>query len=97
MAKGYWIGRIDVRDPERYKDYIATAAPAYREFGAEFLVRGGVFTPAEGPSRSRNVVIAFPTYEAAIACYESETYRRARAIRQECADGEVMIIEGYAG
>jgi hypothetical protein len=25
MPKAYWIAHVDVRDPERYKDYVATA------------------------------------------------------------------------
>ncbi|WP_420407650.1 DUF1330 domain-containing protein [Hoeflea sp.] len=97
MPKGYWIGRVDVRDPEAYKAYVETATPAYREFGARFLVRGGAFEAAEGHSRARNVVIEFPSYEAAKACYESETYRKARAIRQEVSEGEIIIVEGYEG
>ncbi|MEQ8480696.1 MAG: DUF1330 domain-containing protein [Hoeflea sp.] len=97
MPKGYWIGRVDVRDPEAYKAYVETATPAYREFGARFLVRGGDFHAAEGNSRSRNVVIEFPSFEAARACYDSETYRKARAIRQEVSEGEIIIIEGYEG
>ncbi|MEQ8308488.1 MAG: DUF1330 domain-containing protein [Hoeflea sp.] len=97
MPKGYWIGRVDVRDPEAYKAYVETATPAYKEFGARFLVRGGAFEAAEGHSRSRNVVIEFPSYEAAKACYDSETYRKARAIRQEVSEGEIIIIEGYEG
>lgn len=94
MAKGYWIGRITVHDEERYKDYIATASPAYQEYGAKFLVRGGAIHAEEGESRSRNVVIEFPSIEAALNCYNSETYGRARSIRQEIADGELMVIEG---
>lgn len=97
MPKGYWIGRVDVRDPEAYKAYVKTATPAYKEFGARFLVRGGDFDAAEGHARSRNVVIEFPSYEAAKACYDSETYRKARAIRQEVSEGEIIIIEGYEG
>ena len=97
MAKGYWIGRIDVRDTEAYKAYIETATPAYRDHGARFLVRGGDHDAVEGPSRARNVVIEFPSYAAALACYNSETYQRARAIRQEFSDGELIIVEGYDG
>lgn len=94
MAKGYWIGRITVNQPERYPDYVATATPAYKEHGAVFLVRGGEFEEVEGPARARNVVIEFPSYEAALACYHSETYQRAKAIRNEIADGELVVIKG---
>src|SRR5665213_4097685 len=41
MAKGYWIARIDVEDGEAYESYVAAATPAYRKYGAQFLVRGG--------------------------------------------------------
>ncbi|WP_421854642.1 DUF1330 domain-containing protein [Oricola sp.] len=94
MAKGYWIARVTVHDAERYKDYIATATPAYQEFGAIFLVRGGKNTPLEGEGRPRNVVIEFESYEKALACYNSPAYTAARRIRQECSDGELLVVEG---
>ena len=97
MAKGYWVARIDVDDPERYKDYVAAATPAYQEYGARFLVRGGEIMASEGTTRARNVVIEFPTYEAALACYNSETYARARAIRQDISSGEVIVVKGHEG
>ncbi|MGO7719122.1 DUF1330 domain-containing protein, partial [Rhizobium johnstonii] len=43
MAKGYWIARVDVRDDERYKDYVAAAKTAFEKYGANFLARGGAF------------------------------------------------------
>ncbi|TCD16395.1 DUF1330 domain-containing protein [Oricola cellulosilytica] len=95
MAKGYWIGRITVHDPERYKDYVATATPAYREFGARFLVRGGKSEAVEGEGRPRNVVIEFDSFEQALACYNSDTYTAARSIRQEAADGELIVVQGH--
>ena len=97
MAKGYWIARVDVRDEERYKDYIRTATPAYQEFGARFLVRGGPSEGVEGSHRKRNVVIEFPSYQAALDCYNSETYASARAIRQAVAEADVIIAEGHDG
>ena len=93
--KGYWVGSVEVSDLERYKDYISTATPAYQRFGAKFLVRGGDFIPAEGASRSRNVVIEFPSYQAAQDCYNSPEYVAARAIRQEISEGQILIIEGH--
>jgi uncharacterized protein (DUF1330 family) len=94
MAKGYWIGRITVHDAERYKDYVTTATPAYKEYGAKFLVRGGQCTAVEGEGRPRNVVIEFDSYEAALACYNSPVYSEAKKIRQEVADGELIVVEG---
>ena len=95
MPKGYWIARIMVNDPSRYPEYVAMAAPAYQRFGAKLLVRGGAFEAVEGISRPRNVVVEFPTYQAAIDCYNSPEYTAARAIRQAITDGEFIIIEGY--
>jgi uncharacterized protein (DUF1330 family) len=94
MPKAYWIARMDVRDAERYKDYIATAKPAFERFGANFLARGGTLTELEGQARGRNVVIEFPSLQAAIDCYNSPEYQAAAKIRQEVADGEMVVVEG---
>lgn len=97
MPKGYWIARLTVNDATRYPEYVALAAPAYGRFGAKLLVRGGPYQEVEGTARPRNVVIEFPTYQAAIDCYNSPEYTAARAIRQSIADGEIIVIEGYEG
>jgi uncharacterized protein (DUF1330 family) len=97
MAKGYWVGRVDVKDPETYKDYIAANAAAFKKFGARFIVRGGRFENPEGSSRSRNVVIEFPTYQAALDCWNSPEYKAALAIRAPISEGDMVIIEGYEG
>ncbi|CAN7538570.1 DUF1330 domain-containing protein [Rhizobium rhizogenes] len=94
MAKGYWIARVDVRDLERYKDYVAAAKPAFEQYGANFLARGGAFTPLEGQARSRNVVIEFPSLQHAVDCYNSPEYQIAAKIRQEVADAEMVVVEG---
>ena len=94
MAKGYWVARISVNAPERYDEYKNAAGPAYQKYGATFLVRGGKFDASEGESRERNVVIEFPTYQAALDCYNSPEYAIARAIRQEISVGELIVVEG---
>jgi uncharacterized protein (DUF1330 family) len=94
MAKGYWIAQVDVRDAERYKDYISTATPAFERYGANFLARGGSVTQLEGKGRARNVVIEFPSMQHALDCYNSEEYQQALKIRKEVADSELMIMGG---
>ncbi len=97
MVKGYWIARVDVTDPERYKAYIEANAQAFKKYGARFLVRGGRFENPEGSTRSRNVVIEFPSYQAALDCYESPEYQEAIKLRQAVSTGDLVIIEGYEG
>lgn len=95
MAKGYWIAHVDIRDPERYKDYVSTAKPAFEKYGARFLARGGEYQGLEGRVRARNVVIEFPSMQAALECYNSPDYQAAKAIRITVADAEMVIVEGF--
>ena len=94
MPKAYWIARVDVRDPQKYQDYVAGAAAAFQEFGAKFLARGGKTVAAEGQARARNVIIEFPSLEAAAACFNSPVYQAARAHRTPVSDAEIVIVEG---
>jgi uncharacterized protein (DUF1330 family) len=95
--KGYWLAQVDVSDPEAYKAYVAANAVAFRKYGARFLVRAGRHRAVEGGWRSRLIVIEFPDYETALACYASSEYQRAMKLRLPCAAAEVVIVEGYAG
>jgi uncharacterized protein (DUF1330 family) len=97
MAKGYWIVRVDVTDPEAYKAYVAANAAAFRKFGARFLARAGKYETVEGMSRARNVVIEFKDYATALACYRSPEYAAAKALRAAAASADIIVIEGYDG
>ena len=97
MSKGYWIVRVDVSDPERYKRYVAANAAAFKKYQGRFLVRGGTFETKLGGTRQRNVVIEFPDYATALACYSSPEYRHAIAERGNSAELDVIVIEGYDG
>ena len=97
MAKGYWIGRIDVHNDEGYKPYAAANASIFRKYGGRFVVRGGKFESVEGTSRSRNVVIEFPDYATALACYQSPEYQANIKVRLPHSTGDLVIVEGYDG
>lgn len=96
MPKAYWIARVDAHagNEARYKDYIDAAKPAFDQYGAKFIARGGAIDEAEGACRKRNVIIEFESLDVAKACYYSDQYQKAAAIRQECADGEIVLVEG---
>lgn len=97
MAKGYWIGLVDVTDPEGYKAYVAANAKVFRKYGANFLVKGGRAEIPEGTFPSRTVVIEFPTYAAALDCYHSPEYAEVMVLRQGKSVMNLAIVEGYDG
>lgn len=97
MAKGYWVARVDVRDQESYKDYVAANGAAFAKFGGRFLVRGGTMETVAGSSRARNVVLEFPSYQAALDCWHSPEYQAAKAKQKGGADMDLIVIEGYDG
>ena len=96
-AKGYWIGQVDVTDLEGYKPYMATNQALFGAFGARYLVRGGKREAPEGKARERIVVLEFPSYEAALACYRSPAYQAAMKLRQGKGILDLAIVEGYDG
>ena len=94
MAKGYWIGRVDVNNEEGYKPYAAANPAIFKKHGGRFVVRAGKFEGMEGTHRSRNVVIEFPDYAAALACYRSPEYQAAAEFRRKASLGEILVVEG---
>jgi uncharacterized protein (DUF1330 family) len=97
MAKGYWIARVDVTNPDGYQSYVKANGVAFRKFGAKFIVRGGQFEAPEGSPRARNVVLEFADYATAVACYHSPEYQQAKSHREGASVADLLIIEGYDG
>jgi uncharacterized protein (DUF1330 family) len=97
MAKGYWVARVDVTNEEGYKHYAAANPPIFKKFGARFVTRAGKFEAMEGSSRSRNIIVEFPDYATALACYRSPEYQENIKRRLGHADVDLLVIEGYDG
>jgi uncharacterized protein (DUF1330 family) len=43
------------------------------------------------------VVLEFPSYEAALACYRSPEYQAAKALREGNGKVDLLVIEAYGG
>jgi uncharacterized protein (DUF1330 family) len=97
MAKGYWIGRVDVTNPDGYQSYVKAARAMFGKYGARVLVSGDRSETLEGTARRRNVVIEFADYDTALACYNSQEYQAAKALRAGAVVLDLIVIEGYDG
>ena len=55
-----------------------------------YLVRGSSREVVEGKVRARTVVLEFPSYVAALACYRSSDYQAAAALRKGKAMANIV-------
>ena len=97
MTKGYWVARVDVTDPEKFKQYSAFVGPFVSANGGRFLVRGGEHVVPEGTARQRTVIVEFPSYQAARTAYESAEYQAGIELRRDAGIVDFVIVEGYEG
>ena len=92
----YWVARSKINNPVEYKKYTDLVPGIIAKFGGKVLARGGRFQIMEGPDKfQRFIVIEFPTFEQATACFNSPEYTEASAFRRGGA-GEVenVIVDG---
>ena len=91
----YVIAHIDVKDAERYKDYIQMSPVSIGKFGGKFIARGGKVEVFEGDWQpKRLVLLEFPTADAARQWYQSDDYAAAKALRQDTSTGDLVMVEG---
>lgn len=96
MPKAYWIVHVTITNPDAYADYIRLDTPVVERFGGSFIVRGGQHETPETKQKDRHVIVEFPDYATALACYHSDAYQKAAAIRRANSDSDIVIIEGTA-
>ncbi|MGZ5852009.1 MAG: DUF1330 domain-containing protein [Hyphomicrobium sp.] len=94
MPKGYVVVRAEVTDPAKWAEYVAKSKIALEKFGGTPIVRGGKAETVEGVGRPRNVVLEFPSYEAALGYAKSPEYAEAKKARQGAGTMDMTIVEG---
>jgi uncharacterized protein (DUF1330 family) len=91
----YVIVQIEIEDPAAYERYKALAPASIATYGGRYLVRGGASDVLEGSWRPpRLVILEFPDRAQAHAWWNSPEYAPAKALRQSCAQTEMLLIEG---
>jgi uncharacterized protein (DUF1330 family) len=90
------MARSRISDPAEYKKYTDPLPALFQRYGAKVLARGGRYQVMEGPHKfHRFVVVEFPTFDEAVACFNSPEYGAAAAHRRNGAgEVEITIVEG---
>ena len=94
MAKGYLVANIRVTDQERFQQFSGMAGPIIQKFGGKVLARGPGADRHEGTLSGVVIMIEFDSKKIAENFYFSEDYQVAKAVRDECSETDLMIIEG---
>lgn len=91
----YVVVNVTIRDPLRYDEYRRMATPTVAAYEGRYVARGGAVDVREGDwTPSRLVILEFPSAERARAWWDSPEYAPAKALRQCCADTQLVITEG---
>ena len=94
MAKGYLVANIRVTDKEKFQEFSGMAGPVIQKFGGKVLARGPGADRHEGSLSGVVMMIEFASKEIAETFYFSHEYQAAKAVRDECSETDLMIIEG---
>jgi uncharacterized protein (DUF1330 family) len=94
MPKGYVIAHATVTDAAKWGEYVAKSKIALDKFGGVPIVRGGRCEIIEGNGVARNVVLEFPSYDAALGYARSPEYAEAKKLRQGAGSIDIVVVEG---
>jgi uncharacterized protein (DUF1330 family) len=95
MAKGYWVGAYRaIHDESKLAAYGVLATAVVKATGGKFLVRGGEVVAFEAGLKERTVVVEFPSFEQALAAYQSEAYQEALAVLGDGAERDARVVAG---
>ena len=94
MPKGYLIANIRVQDNEKFAVFSGMAGAIIKAHGGKVLARGPNAERQEGNLKGIVVMIEFDSQASAKTFYISDEYQAAKAVRDECSDTDLMLIEG---
>ena len=93
--KGYWIVfGAEVTNPDAHKQYVALWSPIAEKYQAKVRALDADTVLKESHDTRRVVVVEFPSYEAAKACYDDPAYQHAKQVALQAAKRELIIVEG---
>ena len=93
----YLIANVDIKNVEKFQEYLKATPSIIKKYGGKFLVRGGDFEVYEGNwNPKRLVLIEFESMQKAKQFYNSPEYRAVKKIRQSSAYTEWVFVDGLS-
>jgi len=92
--KGYWIilGTA-VADQAAQEEYGRLWRPIAERYEAKINPSKVPPVLKEARDTARVVIVEFPTYDAALACYEDPAYQEAKKMANKAARRDLLIIK----
>lgn len=92
----YVIVSYDIVDPAGFESYVPGVLPLLEKHGGEVVVADFEAQALEGPARSVEVVIRFPSEDAAMAWYEDPEYAPLKRLRFDtCAENRLVVAREF--
>jgi len=92
----YVIATYDITDPKGYEGYVAGVVPLLYKYGGEILVADYQAQALEGRAPGVNVVVRFPSEEAARNWYNDPAYGPVKRIRlNSCQNGAIVLTKEF--
>ena len=91
----YVIFDVEIRDMQRYQEFMTGVKPALEAAGAKYLARGGAHKVYEGDWVPRRIVVLeFPSVASWEDFYNGPVYQGLKSIRDECSSARLVSVEG---
>ena len=93
--KAYLIVTLTIHDDAMFAEYRKQVGDTARPFGGQFLAAGGKATVLDGGwQHSANVIVEFPSPEAAERWYQSAAYQKIIGLRLKSTTGSMVLVDG---
>jgi len=95
MPKAYWLATYKkIENKDSLLNYATKATETIKSYGAIPKIRGGKYKCLEGNEFPRTVIWEFPTYDAALKCYNCKEYQEAWNLAKNSTERDLQVIEG---
>lgn len=91
----YLIIEIEIKDEEKYSQYIQKVRDVIIRYGGKYLARGGeIISLSRDWSPQRIVLVEFDSKKQVLTCLSSSEYQEIVHLRTSSTISKAVIVEG---